>query len=258
MRDITIKDLAVAVVALLLLVAVVGTANATSGKKKDEPPQQEQAQVQAQGQGQSSNNDNSNRSYNTNQNANANTATASSDSTNNTTSGSSSDNQVTVIGDTYDIPSNSAFAPQPFSNMRCSAVLGAAFTNANGSGSLGIPVPRWLSRPLRDCERDADANWLAEMGMQLAAIQARCATRSMQERFGGDYKGEEATRACTTTMTQSIRDEAVLQGLRATVGALKAENSELVQEVVTLQRNQNICEEGAKRAEGALRECWAK
>lgn len=141
---------------------------------------------------------------------------------------------IDIEGDTisYDFASNTSYAPPSFSNIRCGEVAGIGYTNTNGSGSLGIPVPRWLSRKIRDCEADADANWLAEMGMRLAAIEARCGTKSMQDRFGGSLKGQaNRTTACRTRLVGLMRDEAELEGLRSAVEHLNTENAKLSKEL---------------------------
>jgi len=171
------------------------------------------------------------------------------------------DTTVRVDGDTvtYDFPSNTSYAPPAFSNIKCGEVIGFGYTNLNGSGSLGLPVPRWLSRKIRDCEADADANWLAEMGMRLAAIEARCGTKSMQTRFGGNMRGaKNKTQACRTHLVNLLRDQAELDGLRSAVKALSNENQTLTHELTLANDGRNQCDEAQRRTAAAWKGCLRK
>jgi len=171
------------------------------------------------------------------------------------------DTLVQVDGDTqiYDFPSNSAYAPPAFSNIRCSDVFGFGYTNKSGSGSAGLPVPRWMSKKIQDCEANADANWLAEAGLPLAAIEARCATRSMRERFGGGMKGKKnQTAGCVTRLKTLARDAAELEGLRSAVDHLKKDNQQLAGKVADLESDVSNCNESRDRVEDAWKECQQK
>lgn len=146
--------------------------------------------------------------------------------------------EVEVHGDTeiWDIPSNSAYAPNGFTVIECSAVLGAAYTNRNGSGSLGLPIPRWLDKLLfqriADCEADADAVWLAEMGFRFASIESRCATASMRRQFGGDVRGRRAQRtACINHMKGTLIEERDLVKAQNQIRKLQAENRQLADQL---------------------------
>ena len=121
------------------------------------------------------------------------------------------DASVNIEGDkaVYDFPSNSAYAPNGLSHIVCDQLLGAGYTNVNGSGSIGIPIPRWMSGKIKDCESNADANWLAEMGLMQAAVEARCSTRSMRGSFGVDAKGKHnQVDACVRTIGNMVAQQA--------------------------------------------------
>lgn len=174
------------------------------------------------------------------------------------------DTVVEVAGDTeiYDFPSNSAYAPPAFSNIKCADVLGFGYTNQSGSGSVGLPVPRWLSRKIQDCEANADANWLAELGLPLAAIEARCATRSMRKRFGGGSKSPQAqTEGCIGRLRQLAQDEAELEGLRNVVDQLGRDNERLrdeLEQASTTDEALADCNKARQRTEEAWRKCQQK
>lgn len=146
---------------------------------------------------------------------------------------------VSIEGDevVYDFPSNSAYAPHGLSHISCDQLLGAGYTNVNGSGSIGIPIPRWMSGKIKDCESNADATWLAEMGLTQAAVEARCSTRSMRARFGGDGSGkDEQVDACVRTignMVEATRSSA--PGSGETSAALQQEQQQQRNEVALLR-----------------------
>lgn len=149
----------------------------------------------------------------------------------------------TVEGDTetWDIPSNSAYAPNGFSMMRCSEILGAGYTNANGSGSVGLPVPRWLSGKIKDCESIADSIWLAELGLIRASIEARCGTRSMRSRFGGKGKKDAQIEACVSHLIDPYKEMAEMQSLQDNNEGLKRENVMLERENIKLKNEVGGC-----------------
>lgn len=144
------------------------------------------------------------------------------------------DTNVSIEGDNtfYDFPSNSAYAPNGLSHISCDQLLGAGYTNVNGSGSLGVPIPRWLSGKIRDCEANADATWLAEMGLTQAAVEARCSTRSMRGRFGGKAKGKDKqVDAC-------VRAIGGMVGGSSGAGRAEASSTKALQEAQEQQRNE--------------------
>ncbi len=158
------------------------------------------------------------------------------------------DTTVTVQGDEtfYDFPSNSAYAPNGLSHIRCDQLLGIGYTNVNGSGSIGAPIPRWMSAKIRDCESNADSNWLSEFGLAGAAIEARCATRSMRERFGNGEKGKKnQTTACVTALGTIANANAAAQKKRdAELANLRSELDELRRQI---GRVDEACDEKADR-----------
>ena len=163
--------------------------------------------------------------------------------------------EVTVEGDIWDLPSNSAFAPNGYTVIECSAVLGAAFTNRNGSGSLGLPIPRWLDRILfqriTDCEADADAVWLAEMGFRLASIESRCATTSMRRQFGQGVKGRQAQRdACVGHLKNTLIEERDLQAIEQRILELERDNRALATELADSKTATERCTDTFEQACG--------
>lgn len=169
---------------------------------------------------------------------------------------------VTVGGDSYNFPSNSSYSPPAFSNIRCSDVVGFGYTNASGSGTAGLPIPRWMSKKIQDCEANADANWLAEAGLPLAAIEARCGTRSMRTRFGGDVKGaKDQIAGCVSTLKSLARDEAELEGLRHAVDVLREDNERLTEYLVEAEQSVEAlqdCKKARTRTEEAWKDCLQK
>lgn len=163
--------------------------------------------------------------------------------------------ELTIEGDNWDLPSNSAYAPNGFSVIECSAVLGAAFTNRKGSGSLGLPIPRWLDRLLfqriTDCESNADAVWLAEFGLKYASIEARCQTSSMQRMFGGGKKKKERAKECVAHLKSTIIEEDELQQVLARIRHLEQENEKLLTDLKHSRDSGERCTE-------AWTECQAK
>ena len=158
------------------------------------------------------------------------------------------DTDISVEGDTeiWDIPSNSAYAPNGYTVIECSAVLGAAYTNRNGSGSLGLPVPRWLDKILfqriADCEADADAVWLAEMGFRIASIESRCATASMRRQFGQGVRGRKAQRdACIGHLKNTLIEQRDLVEVENRIRTLQAENQRLTDELSRSQEATDRC-----------------
>lgn len=93
-------------------------------------------------------------------------------------------NDLTIEGDTYDIPVSTAYAPTPYSHIRCSQYIGFGATRDDGSMSIGFPVPRAFSRKIKDCERVDNAAWLDSMGMRAEAIKNRCEIKSMTKQYG--------------------------------------------------------------------------
>ncbi len=167
------------------------------------------------------------------------------------------DTDIDIEGDTqiWDFPSNSAFAPNGYTVIECSAVLGAAFTNRNGSGSLGLPIPRWLDRILfqriTDCEADADAVWLAEMGYRLASIESRCATSSMRRQFGQGVKGRQAQRdACVGHLKQTLIEERDLLAIERRIRELENQNETLATELANAKTATERCTDTFEQACG--------
>lgn len=167
--------------------------------------------------------------------------------------------EIDIEGDTYEaphIPVSTAYAPAAFSNLNCGETIGAAWQGRNGAGSLGIPLPRWASRKQRDCFRQDDANWLANMGLPRVAIEARCATKSMQVRFGGTAKGREArTNACVRHLAGRLDDQNEKAGLRNEVDRLRTDNRKLAEELRKAWDENNVCNEAEDRATDAWRDC---
>lgn len=148
---------------------------------------------------------------------------------------------ITVEGDNWEIPANSAYAPHGFSNMTCAEVFGLGYTNKNGSGSLGLPIPRWLSGKLKDCEAEKDSIWLAELGLVRAAIEARCATRSMRARFGGKGTKKQQTEQCVTELTEPYDHKRERDRLTGLIDELGHQNSQLVEENQQLRNEVGTC-----------------
>lgn len=172
------------------------------------------------------------------------------------------DIDVAVGGDTYNFPSNSSYSPPAFSNMRCSDVFGFGYTNASGSGSAGLPIPRWMSKKIQDCEANADANWLAEAGLPMAAIEARCGTRSMRDRFGGGSKDkDQRTDACIGKLKSLARDEAEIEQMRNSIDALGENIERLQQQLAQNQTSEKAlqdCRKARDRTEEAWKDCLTK
>lgn len=148
--------------------------------------------------------------------------------------------------ETWNLPSNAAFAPNGYTVIDCSAVLGAAYTNKNGSGSLGIPIPRWLDgllfQRVSDCEAVADAVWLAEMGFLQASIEARCTTKSMRRLFGGGAKGKkDRAKECVSKIAASVISEAKIEELNERIDELKNSNQALRNAVLDSQEAVERC-----------------
>lgn len=168
-------------------------------------------------------------------------------------SNNSSDDDVSVI---YETGAASAIPAQPWTHIKCGSVLGAS-GQGNGQGwALGIPVPRWMSRQIQDCERENDAAWLQSIGLIGDAFVSRCGKKSMQERFGGTAKGGKArTQACIDHFKSQVSNLATAQGR---VTELETENERLRENVNTLLEERNHdrveCDERVGRCEERLRE----
>lgn len=228
--------------AIIVLTAFSMPAMATKPKEPDPDPMpntQEQRQEQAQ-------------SLHSKNDANA---AAKSKSISESEAIASSDNNVDVDvkGDHYEFSSASSYAPPSFSNMRCDSTLGLSFTNRDGSGSAGIPVPRWLSKKIQDCEANADANWLAEAGLISAAVKARCSTRSMQRIFG------KKTDQCESALKAEIASNNKARDLQSQVDRLRERNLALHER---WQRSKDesdsrltSCEVAQSRAHNAWLDC---
>lgn len=143
-------------------------------------------------------------------------AAANNNLTNNIEGTTVNDNSSVTVegdqGDVYDFPSAPAFAPASSSDIECRSIIGFAGQNTSGGVSLGIPIPRWLSRKIRDCEREKAALGLLQMDLTLSALQMRCGQKVFQDEFGTDpAKCVEqllAQRNCQATV-EALQEELV-------------------------------------------------
>ncbi len=140
-------------------------------------------------------------------------------------------NNVTVEGDEadtyiYDFPSAPAFAPQSSSDIDCRSIIGFAGTTREGSISLGIPVPRWASRRIKDCEREKAAADLKAMGLTLPALQMHCDQKVFVERYGDDNAKcveKLLTQKSCEAQLDAMQDELVSLRLQMTTRAKETE-----------------------------------
>lgn len=148
-----------------------------------------------------------------------------------------SDIRVTteVEGDSYDIPVNSAFAPQAYTLQKCGSVLGVGSTRDDGSVAVGIQTPWWASRQLRDCWRRADAEWAKSIGAVEDSIDMRCRTKSMQIHYG-------STEDCQTIIKKSIN---VVGMLNNRIKVLEKQKETLL---IERKYDQERCAEETRRA----------
>jgi len=188
-------------------------------------------------------------------NAVSNDTSVSAESSN--TSGNVTDNSsVTVEGDSYDFPVNTAFAPRSFSSLNCDAVFGFGSTTDDRSTSVGLPMPvflEWLlgRRGIRaDCELMRAASGLAQLDMKVASALAICGTKEMRNHFGRKAKGKNARiKACEKKMLELLRQDAELKALRTQVEDLLRER-EITQEAHdrALVEQQENCDEQTGRS----------
>lgn len=144
---------------------------------------------------------------NINNSQRTNTATSEAASESVSQSDASSDNSVEIGGDIYDIPVSTAYAPQAYSHIRCDQILGFGATKDDGSVAVGIPMPRWMSRKIKDCQRVDGASWLASIGLQIEAIKLRCETKVLVEQYGD-------TQACIDTLSDGIGNVKTIENLK--------------------------------------------
>ena len=143
-------------------------------------------------------------------------------------SNSGVNNNTMVEGDTFNhrYPASSSFAPQAYGPGRCGAVLGLAFGNQDNTGAAGLPIPRWMSRQIRDCETLMIANALSQNGMKGASVEMLCGMRAAQERYaytpsGGKLPRGKRMSACVQGMRAAMHADSERQGLRDQVDALQ-------------------------------------
>ncbi len=205
--------------AILIIVALFASeAGATPPKQKQH---QEQAQKQMQQQ----------------------TATA----TNANNQNLSVETGVSVSGgdNNFNYTASTAYAPQAWSQMTCSQVFGLAGQGQSRAWSLGLPVPRFLSKAIQDCEKERDASHLAQMGFYGAAIESLCGKRSMQDVHGGSAE------ACVNKFRGEVRQDDLL----AEIDRLSKANTALLEERKNDLERLSECRE---RTDRVFQECVKK
>jgi len=197
------------VAALLLLIAAMSAESAYADKKKPHKDQPEQIQTQWQQQGQEQ------------------TALANASANNANNQNLNLETDVSFVGgDTnFNYTASTAYAPQAWSQMTCSQVIGAAGQGQSQGWSIGLPIPRFLSRAIQDCEKERDASHLAQMGFYGAAIESLCGKKSMQKVHGGTAEACVAKFAGQVAMQEEIRQ------LREANATLLAEREHDLQEL---------------------------
>lgn len=195
--------------AVILLVAAMSS-EAWAGPPKMKPNQmQKQSQMQGQEQSQQAH-----------ANANANATNA-----NNQNLNISTDVAFTGGDTNFNYTASTAYAPQAWSQMTCSQVIGAAGQGQSQGWSIGLPIPRFLSRAIQDCEKERDASHLAQMGFYGAAIESLCGKKSMQKVHGGSAK------ACVDKFAGQVAMQQELEQLRKANATLVAEREHDLQEL---------------------------
>jgi len=202
--------------AAAVLVISALSSEAFAGPPKMKPTQQQkQTQVQGQEQGQEQTAiANANAMNANNQNLNISTDVA------------------FAGGDTnFNYTASTAYAPQAWSQMTCSQVIGAAGQGQSQGWSIGLPIPRFLSRAIQDCEKERDASHLAQMGFYGAAIESLCGKRSMQKVHGGTAE------ACVAKFAGQVAMQEELERLRQANATLLAEREHDLDELRNCRQN---------------------
>ena len=149
---------------------------------------------------------------------------------------------LTVEGDTYDIPVSTAYAPTAYSAMGCTEYLGFGNTSKDGSVSIGLPIPEFLSRKQKDCKRVDNALWLESMGLIDEAIAHRCETRPMVRHYGDVDTCKTAIKGATNYGRQVKMLEDELRQANARTEAAK-DAYELS------EAHRNVCRDSLDRCE---------